>query len=894
MRQKFAIVLIALLCCFAFGCGASSTTLKDISNSSFTTPGQDVILSFEQDYTSGTPVTSVSFAAGCSANPTSPGNCSLQLGSASCNGQFGQSSCVVSNYTVTPALGVGTYEIYAFTILGTSNSIVHSVATSGPIASTVTLPTPAPVTFGQPVYLQPTVAPFPLAGTTDAMGTFEAFTGQTSLGSTYAVPTGFDGRGDVASPGLGFALDIGTTNVDVVYHAPSTGFPTASSAPSAPVAAVVTAATPTIAVSASTDVLNSPVTLTATLAANVTALGLPSGLTFSNMANTQATVTFYSDNVSIGTGTFVPGQQPADPPSYTLTSNTISNGPHAIKAVYTGNTRFLGATSPEIEIAPGTAGTSMVIASSKAPSNLGDAVTFTATITTSAGSPSGTVHFQDLTDPTPIDLGTANVSPGNLSSTAAVTTTALPVGTRTISAVYSGDVSHPGGAVASLTQVVGKAVPTMTFTASSATSVYGQSVTFTVNVTSDNRALTGTITIFDAGLKVGSGTGGTLTGTTGMLPTGLNNLSATYTDDPEISDATATLSHTVNKATASLALSQSSSASAANANVTFTAVVSAVAPGVATPTGSVTFSDGTTVLGTGTIGTGGVAAVTVHSFTQGTHTITASYAGDTNLTAATGTVSHRVTDKATTINVAASPTQASFGAPVALNVTLAGAVSSPTGLVTFTVGNTTLGTATFDSSGTAQLITTTLPVGTSTVTASFAGDGFYPAGDGSVTVVIVPGTSSTVLVSSANPATVGTAVTFTATVTAQGAQPTGSVVFFDGSVAVGQSDLTNGSATLVLNNLTAGTHSIVATYQGSASVDASKSAALVETIGGATNGPATTADAGATGAGSSTTSTVGGGDNSGCSSTPSAPANGVVFLLGVAATVGALRRRKRA
>ena len=62
--------------------------------------------------------------------------------------------------------------------------------------------------------------------------------------------------------------------------------------------------------------------------------------------------------------------------------------------------------------------------------------------------------------------------------------------------------------------------------------------------------------------------------------------------------------------------------------VTLTATFSSAA---GAPTGSVTFSDGTTVLGSGTLASG-VATYTTSSLTVGTHTITASYAGDAGFT----------------------------------------------------------------------------------------------------------------------------------------------------------------------------------------------------------------------------------------------------------------------
>ena len=64
--------------------------------------------------------------------------------------------------------------------------------------------------------------------------------------------------------------------------------------------------------------------------------------------------------------------------------------------------------------------------------------------------------------------------------------------------------------------------------------------------------------------------------------------------------------------------------------VTFTATVHASAPGTGKPTGTVTFKDITTVLGTATLNSAGQATFSTTALAVGTHAITASYAGDTN------------------------------------------------------------------------------------------------------------------------------------------------------------------------------------------------------------------------------------------------------------------------
>src|SRR5262249_33542595 len=70
-------------------------------------------------------------------------------------------------------------------------------------------------------------------------------------------------------------------------------------------------------------------------------------------------------------------------------------------------------------------------------------------------------------------------------------------------------------------------------------------------------------------------------------------------------------------------LTSSANPSQAGQAVTFTATVTS---GSGTPTGTVTFNDGGSVIGTGTL-SGGAATFTTSTLTQGTHTITAGYAG---------------------------------------------------------------------------------------------------------------------------------------------------------------------------------------------------------------------------------------------------------------------------
>src|SRR5207245_9743719 len=78
----------------------------------------------------------------------------------------------------------------------------------------------------------------------------------------------------------------------------------------------------------------------------------------------------------------------------------------------------------------------------------------------------------------------------------------------------------------------------------------------------------------------------------------------------------------------------SASPSVTNQPVTFTASVTP-SPGAGTPTGTVTFKDGATTLGTGVLGINGQATFTISTLAVGSHTITAVYGGDNNSASST-------------------------------------------------------------------------------------------------------------------------------------------------------------------------------------------------------------------------------------------------------------------
>jgi hypothetical protein len=92
------------------------------------------------------------------------------------------------------------------------------------------------------------------------------------------------------------------------------------------------------------------------------------------------------------------------------------------------------------------ASSSTSLASSLNPSTFGAAVTFTATVTSTGGTPTGTVTFKDGTT----TLGTGALSSGK----ATFKTSTLAVGTHSITAVYAGSSNFVTSTSSVLTQTV--------------------------------------------------------------------------------------------------------------------------------------------------------------------------------------------------------------------------------------------------------------------------------------------------------------------------------------------------------------------------------------------------------------------------------------------------------
>ncbi|MGH4023283.1 MAG: Ig-like domain repeat protein, partial [Pseudonocardiaceae bacterium] len=388
-----------------------------------------------------------------------------------------------------------------------------------------------------------------------------------------------------------------------------------------------------------------------------------------------------------------------------------------------------------------------------------------------------------------------------------------------------------------------KAGSTTTLTASPASSVCGQPVTFTATVTPvapSTGTPTGTVVFTVDGTPSAPVTlaGGVASFTT-TLAAGTHTVTATYSGDACFNASTGTLSYTTTKANSSTALFAFPNPSVCGQSVTFTAVVTAVAPGTGSPTGTVTFTvDGTPSAPVPLVG--GVAGFST-TLAAGAHTVTATYNGDTCFNTSTASLTQNVTKANSTTTLTASPASSVCGQPVTFTATVtpvAPGTGTPSGTVTFTVNGTPSAPVTLV--GGVATFTATPAVGTQTVTAVYSGDSCFNTSTATLTYTTTKANTTTTLTASPNPSTVGQTVTFTATVTAVPpgtGTPSGTVNFSVDGGAPTAVPLVGGQATFSTSTLTAGTHTVTATYSGDSCFNTS-TATVTQTVsqgGGAVN-----------------------------------------------------------
>jgi hypothetical protein len=311
----------------------------------------------------------------------------------------------------------------------------------------------------------------------------------------------------------------------------------------------------------------------------------------------------------------------------------------------------------------------------------------------------------------------------------------------------------------------------------------------------------------------------------GTLP-----ITAVYGGDANNQASTSPLwSQQVNNSVTTTALATSGSPASVGQPVTFTATVTSAFGTI--PNGdTVTFYDGSNTIGTAHTASG-VAAFTTSTLTSGAHSITATYAGDASFASSTSrAVNQVISTNPTTTLLTTSANPVTYGVPVTFTATVTSAGPKPTGTVTFKNGGAVLGTAALNPQGVTTLTTVTLGAGAYSITAAYSGDtASGKSTSAALNQVVNLAPTTTQLISSVNPASLGESVIFTALVRSATAVPTGTVTFSAGSAVLGTATLVNGSAKLAVTTLPSGSTNVTATFASSSNL-AGSSATLTEIV----------------------------------------------------------------
>lgn len=585
-------------------------------------------------------------------------------------------------------------------------------------------------------------------------------------------------------------------------------------------------------------------------------------VTFTAAVSSSAGAPPNGETITFKNGSSILGTAPLSAGTASLTTSSLAAGIYTITASYPGDATFAASTSPGLrQVVNSTtkSATATTLVSSLNPSAYGQSVTWTATVTTSGSvPPTGKVNFTWSS----YTIGSATL---NASGVATLTKSNLNADTYPLTAVYVGDASNLGSTSSVVSQVVTQATSSAALTSSPNPSTSGQLVTFTATITSPTAKPTGPVTFAVGKTVLGTAqlSGGKAQFTTSTLTVGSTTVTATYYGDSNIAKSFAAVTQTVSsqgtltepsgklplqsKTTLATSgcrttttLTTSGSPTVVGQQATFSAQV--YAPELCdnhlqgSCTEQITFYDGNTVIGTAPLNLSScIATFADTSLTAKTHKIRAQFPGTGlgDLPSNSNVVTQVVTGDSTTTSLSSSLSPSIYGQPVTWTAAVTspfGYVTPPTGRVNLMWDGQAIGAATLNASGVATLTKSLLSANSYMLTAVYEGDANNASSTSAVlSQVIGQATSSATLSSSANPSSLGQAVTFTAKITSPTVKPTGPVTFTAGQTVLGTAQLLGGKAQFTTSTLAGGSTTVTATYNGDSNIGES-SASVTQTV----------------------------------------------------------------
>lgn len=356
---------------------------------------------------------------------------------------------------------------------------------------------------------------------------------------------------------------------------------------------------------------------------------------------------------------------------------------------------------------------------------------------------------------------------------------------------------------------------------------------------------TGTVTFYNGSTAIGTGAVGSvfysLDGVAELSTTfsssGVQSITAKYSGDKFNSSSTSQPTligvYSNQLAATSVILNTSTTTPQYQTNVTLTATVSP-----SSASGTVTFYNGTTNIGSSAV-SAGTASLSTSFAAGGTATLHAVYSGDYNyLSSTSNSISMNISGPlVTATTLQASTSSVAIGGSVTLTANLTPA--TVTGTVTFYGGSTAIGTANVNA-GVATLNTTFASSGTIALKAVFAENASWETSTSNQISLFVTGNTPDTVELLVGPSSlvIGDSATLTATISPTDA--TGTVVFYDGTQVIGTSPVVAGTASYVNRFLAGGVQSLTAVYSGDTTYSSNTSNAVALTVGNPGSTPTTT------------------------------------------------------
>lgn len=530
---------------------------------------------------------------------------------------------------------------------------------------------------------------------------------------------------------------------------------------------------------------------------------------------------------------------------------------YTITATYNGDTTYAGGTSstklyvgPQpLTITPSTVGTPPV----------GGTYTVNVALAGKSGAPTGTVTIS----PANTAAKTVNFTGVNGQASVSADFTANRQGSIYIPITCMVDSNYTCDGSNTTVYVV-QGTSTVTVKISPNPVPAGQAATLSATVTgSGGVAPSGQVVFTDANNTTLCTTANSsaITGDvscTAILPGASGTVTGTYSGDTNYAVSKGTAAYTAGKVTTKVTLETIGSPLVVNASVTLTANISPTTTlSNQPPTGTITFYDGTTILGQKTLGSYQYSASLTLTFsTAGTRSIFAKYSGDTSYDIGSSDTQSVVVGPATAVSLTASPTgNIVYGNNITLTAaftatpnngaaTLSGSIKFNTSGTDFTTQTVNLTNATGTSATAVAPITQALSVGTYTVNLYCISTNFDCGNlnTASFSFTVVKAATTTILqLNQAAPFTAGSSLTAvakvspTAAATGKGAI-TGTVDFYDNATKVASVGVDSTGQASATFNVSGANDNIVAVYNGDGNNVDSKSTGSATGTGPVTAG----------------------------------------------------------